>query len=219
MDILQKHEILEIETLDSMNSGKFLDPLVFGGGTMLRLCYELNRYSVDLNFWFVKKTDPGAYFEKLKKHLEQRYELTDAKLTYYTILLELRVKGYPKKLKIEIRKEMKPCDIEERIAFSKFASKQVILKVHTLEQMMKNKIEAALERHEIRDFYDMEFMARKGVAIKASRGDSEKLLKLMSSFKAADFSVTLGSLLEPDARRYYMSNKFSFLREKILARY
>lgn len=39
------------------------------------------------------------------------------------------------------------------------------------EQMMKNKVEAALERREIRDFYDIEFMLRKGAAIKASRKD------------------------------------------------
>jgi predicted nucleotidyltransferase component of viral defense system len=217
MDILQRHEILEIETLDRMNSGKFLEPLVFGGGTMLRLCYELNRYSVDLDFWFAKKADPKEYFERLKKYLGQYYELTDAASKHYTILFELRSRVYPKKLKIEIRKEVKLCDIEERIAFSRFASKQVILKVHTLEQMMKNKVEAALDRGEIRDFYDMEFMVRKGVAIKASRGDLDKLVKIIDAFKNTDFSVTLGSLLEPDVRKYYISNKFSFLREKILA--
>ena len=56
MDILEKHEAFEIEVLDRLSSAKLLDPLVFGGGTMLRLCYELKRYSVDLDFWFVRKT-------------------------------------------------------------------------------------------------------------------------------------------------------------------
>jgi hypothetical protein len=46
MDIFRQHEIFEIEVLDKMNSIRALDPLVFGGGTMLRLCHELNRYSV-----------------------------------------------------------------------------------------------------------------------------------------------------------------------------
>ena len=54
MDILSQHEVFEIEVLEKMNSSKMLDPLIFGGGSMLRLCHELNRYSVDLDFWFVK---------------------------------------------------------------------------------------------------------------------------------------------------------------------
>jgi len=217
MDILQRHEILEIETLENMNSGKFLEPLVFGGGTMLRLCYELNRYSVDLDFWFVKKIGAKAYFDKLKQYLGERYEITDAQIKHYTILLELRSESYPRRLKIEIRKEIRPCDFEERIAFSKFSSKQVILKVFTLEQMMKNKIEAALERYEIRDFYDIEFMLRKGAAIKAPRKDLDSLLKIIGKFKETDFSVTLGSLLEKDVRQYCITHKFDYLREKITA--
>ena len=198
-----------------MNSGKFLEPVVFGGGTMLRLCYELNRYSVGLDFWFVKKTDPKVYFDRLEKYLGERYELTDAQIKHYTILFELRSRSYPRRLKIEIRKEIRPCDFEERIAFSKLSSKQVILKALTLEQMMKNKIEAALERHEIRDFYDIEFMLRKGAAIKASRKELDSLLKIIGKFKESDFSVTLGSLLEKDVRQYYVTHKFDYLREKL----
>ena len=40
MDIFRQHEAFEIEVLDRMNSAKVLEPLVFGGGTMLRLCHE-----------------------------------------------------------------------------------------------------------------------------------------------------------------------------------
>ena len=44
MDIFRQHEVFEIEVLDKMNSAKLLETLVFGGGTMLRLCHELQRY-------------------------------------------------------------------------------------------------------------------------------------------------------------------------------
>ena len=54
MEIFRQHEAFEIEILDKMNSAKVPGPLVLGGGTMLRLCHELNRYSVDLDFWFIK---------------------------------------------------------------------------------------------------------------------------------------------------------------------
>ena len=68
MDIFRQHEEFEIEVLDKMNSAKLLEPLVFGGGSMLRLCHELNRYSVDLDFWFVKKISPHDYYEKIGSH-------------------------------------------------------------------------------------------------------------------------------------------------------
>ncbi|MCS7164428.1 MAG: nucleotidyl transferase AbiEii/AbiGii toxin family protein [Thermodesulfovibrio sp.] len=45
-----KQEQFEIEVLDRLKSGKFLDSLIFTGGTMLRLCYGLNRFSFGLDF-------------------------------------------------------------------------------------------------------------------------------------------------------------------------
>jgi len=46
-------ERFELEVLDRLKRGRFLERLVFGGGTMLRLCHGLNRYSVDLDFWLL----------------------------------------------------------------------------------------------------------------------------------------------------------------------
>ena len=116
MDISAKHEIFEIEVLDRMKSARQLDALVFGGGTMLRLCHDLNRYSVDLDFWFIKKTPYKNYFNGLQKALEKDYEITDAEIKYHTLLLEIRSPDYPKRLKIEIRKGIEDCDFQERIS-------------------------------------------------------------------------------------------------------
>ncbi len=218
MDVLNKHEVFEIEALEALNSEKLLEALVFGGGTMLRLCYELNRYSVDLDLWFLKETDTAKFFAKAKAALEKRYELTDACNKYNTILFELRAAGYPRLLKIEVRKKAKDCDWQERIAYSRFSDKQVLLKTHTLEQSMSNKIEAALERKEIRDFFDIEFLLRKGVALAGL--SSEKIAALLtriSSFSEKDYKVKLGSILAPDTRRYYAQNGFSLLEEKLKA--
>jgi predicted nucleotidyltransferase component of viral defense system len=165
MDISQKHEVFQIEVLDKLNSAKLLDPLVFGGGTMLRLCHELNRYSVDLDFWFVRKTTQKVFFDKLLKILAQDYEITDAQIKHFTLLVEVRTGIYPKRLKIEIRREQKECDYQAKIAFSRFSTKQVLLTAHTLEQTMKNKIDALLDRGEIRDCFDIEFILRRGTAL------------------------------------------------------
>lgn len=150
-----------------MNSAKVLEPRVFGGGTMLRLCHELDRYSVDLDFWFIKRISQKAYFEKIRRAFEKDYEVTDFQMKRYTLLFELRSALYPKRLKIEIRREKKDCDYQEKIAFSRFSTKQVLLKAHTLNQTMKNKFEAFLDRGEIRDCFDIEFLLRRGVELPA----------------------------------------------------
>lgn len=216
MDIFEKHELFEIEVLENLKNRKMLEPLVFGGGTMLRLCYELKRYSVDLDFWFIKKIPLKTYFKKFGRILEQKYEVTDAQIKYYTLLFEIRSGNYPKRLKIEIGKEIKDCDFVERIAYSKYSNKQVILKTHTLEQTMKNKIDALLERGEIRDGFDIEFFLRKGIQLpELKAGQLSKLRERINGFKEKDFAVKLASILEGDIRRYYIENKFAYLREKI----
>ncbi len=216
MDIFRKHEAFEIEILDKMNSAKVLEPLVFGGGTMLRLCHELNRYSVDLDFWFIKKTPQKKYFDNISKAFEKDYEITDAEIKHYTLLFELRSAEYPKRLKIEIRRELKKCDYQKTIAFSKSSTRQVLVKAHTLEQTMKNKIQAFLDRGEIRDCFDIEFLIRRGVYLPVS-SDREvtELRKKIARLKDIDFRVKLGSILEKDIRDYYLENRFSFLEEKL----
>ncbi len=214
MNILRQHEIFEIEVLERMNSAKMLEPLVFGGGTMLRLCHELIRYSVVLDFWFVKKVSQNDFFDKGIKTFEKYYEITDAQIKRYTILFELRSAQYPRRLKIEIRRELKDCDYQQNIAFSKFSTKQVALKTHTLDQTINNKIEAFLDRGEIRDCFDIEFMVRRGVEIPLKEEkESIALRKKITNLKKIDFMVKLGSILEDDTREYYVTHRFRFLEE------
>ncbi len=218
MDILDRHEVFEIEVLDNLARAKLLDPLVFGGGTMLRLCHELNRYSVDLDFWFVRKTAEKTFFDKLLKTLGPGYEITDAQIKHFTLLVEIRSGLYPKRLKIEIRREQKECDYQTKIAFSRFSTKQVLLRAHSLEQTLKNKIEALLDRGEIRDCFDIEFMLRRGTALPELSGKRmTDLQKRAAGFKDKDFKVKLGSIVDSNTRAYYTQNRFKYLMEKLNA--
>jgi len=216
MTILEKHEIFEIEVLEKLKNNRLLEPLVFGGGTMLRLCYDFKRYSVDLDFWFIKKVSAQTYFDNFLKVLDQDYDLTDSQIKFYTLLFEIRSGNYPKRLKIEIRKEVKDCDFQEKIAYSKHSTMQVLLRTHTLEQTMRNKINALLQRGEIRDGFDIEFLLRKGIILpELNEKQLSKLNQRLDGFKEKDFKVKLGSVLEGDIRKYYIENQFGFLRDKI----
>lgn len=216
MDTLQRYEVFEIEVLDKLRRSRLLEPLVFGGGTMLRLCHELGRYSVDLDFWFIKSVSEDRFFSEVRKVLEEDYEITDSQEKHYTLIFELRAPSYPRRLKIEIRRGEKNCDYQDKIAFSRFSTRQVAVRAHTLEQTMKNKVEAFMDRAEIRDCFDIEFLLRKGVGLPrldpAFRG---KFKRMLNRFKDRDFKVTLGSILEPDMRSYYISSGFLYLKEKL----
>jgi hypothetical protein len=216
MDIFRQHEVFEIEVLDKMRRLKLLEPLVFGGGSMLRLCHELNRYSVDLDFWFIRKIVQDKYFNTFYNLFEKEYEITDSHIKHFSILFELRAASYSKRLKIEIRREKQDLDFQEKIAFSKFSTKQVLLKALTLKQAIKNKVDAFIDRGEIRDGYDIEFLLRKGIELPTmDTAQLDRFRKNLDSFNDLDFKVKLGSILESDIRDYYVEHKFEYLREKL----
>lgn len=218
MNIFEKHEIFEMEVLEKLKNSLVLDSLVFGGGTMLRLCHDMKRYSVDLDFWRLKRIPEDALLERLKNVLERDYEITDSQIKRFSLLMEIRSAEFPKRLKIEVRREIRAWDFEEKIAYSRFSSKQVLLKAHTLGQSMKNKIEALLGRHEIRDAFDIEFLLRSGAGLpKLSVKRTKDLVRTLEGFTDSDFKVKLGSVLEPDMRAYYNRSKFSFLWQKMIA--
>jgi predicted nucleotidyltransferase component of viral defense system len=216
MTNFEKHETFEIEILEKLYKGGLLKPLVFGGGTMLRLCHELPRFSVDLDFWFIKSVNVDVYFNRLQQALAENYEITDAAVKFHTLLIEMRSSFYPRRLKIEIRSEPQVCDWETKIAFSRFAAKQVLLNVHSLAQCLANKIEALQSRNEIRDAFDLEFLLRRGARLPPLTSETiAALVERISSFKDRDFKVTLGSVLEMQVRDYYYRNHFSFLLDKL----
>jgi len=77
--------------------------------------------------------------------------------------------------------------------------------------MMKNKIQAALDRKEIRDIFDIEFLTRKDINFSASYEELTKIKEIIQGFKKRDYYVTLSSLLDGDIREYYKKSKFVYL--------
>lgn len=214
MDNLKKHEQFEMEILSLLSKHQFLNKLVFGGGTCLRLCFSLDRYSVDLDFWskpsFTKKD-----FNSLRKILETTYELTDFKEKHFTFLLEIRSANYPQRLKLEIRKKTPKAEAELNIAFSPYSVKQVRLETFTLNQMWQNKVAALIDRSEIRDAYDLEFLIKKIALPSVTPAQKVEIIKILNSFTSHDYKVKLGSLLNAPERKYYSTHGFKVLRNSL----
>lgn len=212
MQHLIKQEQFEIEVLDRLNSRRLLKDLVFCDGTMLRLCYGLDRFSVDLDFWMVKKIHTVRLFNNTRECLGQFYKVSDAQRKYHTLLFEIKHKNYPRCLKIEIRREPKRVPTEQVIAYSQYASTQVLLTAVSLKGMMAAKIQAFVGRKEIRDAFDIEFLLKKGIPLPADSALLERVKETIDSLTNKDYTVKLGSLLEPAQRKYYVSENFKILK-------
>jgi hypothetical protein len=216
MQALQNLEKLEIEVLDLFNSIRVLDSLYFGGGTMLRLCHNLNRYSTDLDFWLSQNEDSKSLFTIIKKNLSDNYRLTDSANKKFTLLFEIKPSSVNRSLKIEIRKEQTNFDWERKIAFSRFTIKQVMVRGLTLIQMMQNKFEALLSRKIIRDAFDIQFLLMRGIDFPNDKNKLQRALEIINSFNEQDYKVTLGSILDENDRMYYLENRFNLLKEELI---
>jgi len=222
MKILEQHEQMEMLVLDEMRKLKILDHIIFGGGTMLRLCFELNRYSVDLDFYL--KKDKKTFHPWAKK-LSQMFtdlgaQITDEQEKHFSYLWEVKLASYPRKLKIEVRKQARESkETQLNIAHSTFSPLQVRLRTLTLQQMWKNKIQALLDRNEIRDAYDLDFLTRRqaGKFESLKKADLEKILKKLEGYKMQDYKVKLGSVLNEAERKFIISHEFAFLKAKVSA--
>lgn len=183
---------------------------------MLRLCHELPRYSLHMDFWFFKKVDFDSFYHRLEDSVRKEYDVTDVQNKFYSILAEIRKEPGMPRLKIEIRKTVAPRgSTEEKIAFSPHFPTQVLVRGFTLDQMCSNKVLALTDRGEIRDAFDLEFLARSGVALELKDEDRQKIIKKLRGFKKRDFDVKLGSVLLPEVRAYYRTKRFSYLEEKL----
>ena len=216
MKRLEDHESFEMAFLNRLASYRLTGSLVFGGGTMLRLCHELPRYSLDLDFWFYKETDFSDFFRRLRDAASPAYEITDAQEKFHSLLLEMRRARGTTKLKIEVRKNVAPSgSSEQKIAYSPHFRSQVLVRGFTLKQMFNNKVSALIERGEVRDAFDLEFLLRKGIEPELGDEERKEVMSRVKGFKTNDFNVKLGSIVLPDLREYYRVNRFAFLKEKL----
>jgi hypothetical protein len=214
---LQALEVFEIEILNLLNKQRIIDQLYFGGGTMLRLCHNLNRYSTDLDFWLKKEADADKIFTSLQKSFSDFYQIIDAQNKHFTIVFQIKSSNSKRSLKIEIRKEQIDFEWERKIAFAKFTILQVQVQGLTLQQMMRNKTASLISRKVIRDCFDIDFLFKRGIPLVNEKKNLILMLDVIKNFKEKDFKVTLGSLLDAKERDFYNNAGFTLLQQEITA--
>lgn len=178
-------EYLQILILKSIYQSKFGQNLSFVGGTCLRICYDLKRYSEDLDFSLDKKAadyDFKRLCQLVQKDLSvinigadlnvsQEKTVQKAFIKVVEILERLdlsRVRGQKIHIKLEV--DTNPVNIKfgriEPFFVSKYNEIFPILK-HDLETLFAGKILAILGRpyRRGRDFYDLIWYLNRKVKI------------------------------------------------------
>jgi hypothetical protein len=80
---------------------------------------------------------------------------------------------------------------------------------------MSSKIAAFLDRGEIRDVFDMEFLVKKGIRPEGEPEILKEILNGIDALSPKDYSVKLGSLLPAERRSYYQQKNFVILKAAI----
>lgn len=176
--------------------------------------YSFGKYKFDISSIDFEKLDFKILKREIKNYplkTQKKYLIKDCTNKFYTLLFEIYSTNYKKNLKIEIRKEFKKLRYEKNIAFSPYSNIQVLVNTPSLENIMKIKIESFLNRGEIRNCFDIEFLVKKGISLNIKKNVAKKVLKKIKNFKSVDYKIKLGPIIDIKERDYYVKKNFEFL--------
>lgn len=172
-------EILHYEILDSLFSiNDIQKSLVFQGGTALRLCYNNDRYSEDLDF-VMSKNQPFSrefmvFFEKIfKEKILKKYDLNaeidgnnvnNGIIQRWTAKVFVPIFGRKSRINIEVANitshDHHSMSLQNN--HSQIFNMNIFAEVETLDEILADKILALSQRAYIkfRDLWDIEWLTR-----------------------------------------------------------
>lgn len=149
------HKNILIRILKDIYTDATLGPcLGFKGGTAVYLFYDLNRFSVDLDFDLLDISKKEHVFEKVKAIIEEYGDIKESREKRYTLFFQLAYKADHTNIKVEI---------SLRNFGSKYEVKSylgIAMKVMMKEDIMANKMVAMIERETNRDIFDAYFFLK-----------------------------------------------------------
>ena len=203
-----KHKTILVRILKDIYSHTGVGPLLgFKGGTAAFLFYDLDRFSVDLDFDLVDIDKEQYVFEEVKIILTKYGKLKSADNKRFNLIYILDYderEGDAQKIKVEINK---------RNFGSKYEIKSYLgipIKVMTQEYMAANKLVAMYERigKTNRDMYDVWFFISKDWPI------NQELIELRTGMAFKDFLKALCGLLQKVSSKNVLSGMGELLTEK-----
>lgn len=183
----KKHRKIIFEIIRDIYSSSIGAWLGFKGGTMLYFFYELDRFSVDLDFDLLDAGKAEEIFNEIEKICKKYGTLEDKMNKNFTMLFELRYETGLQSIKLEINKRITESD---RYEIKNFYGTSV--KVLNIEDSFAHKLVAAMNRKSVanRDFYDIWFLFKKGII------PSDSVLKEMTGQESREYCRKLKIFVE-----------------------
>lgn len=213
-------EILHYDIFAALEKENLLADLVFQGGTSLRLCWQSNRFSEDLDFaggrdFDVKKF--AAIKKAIETHIGERYgllvkvkepkQLAEAaddpniKVNKWQVSVETSPdeRNLPRqKIKIEIAnipaytEELRP--ILQNYDFLAGYGGNILVRVETLNEIMADKVlafPATIKNIRYRDIWDLAFLTQKGAKL-----DPDLVAKKINDYGTQHYEERLMQAIE-----------------------
>lgn len=200
-----KHKNVLVKILKDIYTDPTISPILgFKGGTAAAFFYDLNRFSVDLDFDLLDGKKEDYVFERVKSILERYGKLKQARKKRFNLFYVL---SYDQK---DINAQNIRVEINRREFGSKFDVKSFLgisMQVMTKEDMTANKLCAMYERigKTNRDIFDTQFFLahdwpvnKKIVEERMAMSYKEflgKAIEVMEKFDDGDILAGMGELL------------------------
>ena len=160
-------EYWEMFILNKLYASSLAPILIFKGGTALRLIYNSPRFSEDLNFFLLDKMDFDDFQKIVKKIIESQSELslkeTYSKRYTYFALIKFQQDYLTQTLSIKIeisKRKFLYKNFNSLVASSPTSNFKPLVKVMTLEQILKDKFDALASRKKPKDLFDAWFVGQ-----------------------------------------------------------
>ena len=205
IDITQiVREEWEMKILEILLAADFSNKLLFKGGTALRLAYNSPRFSEDLDFSLDGDFSKTSFDQTITSIKEKYPEVINVELQnkFYTHFALIKIKetwlSQSFSIKIEISKRKLAEENEIRTLTSPTTNIQVIARVQTLDQILKDKIRAVETRVKARDFFDLWYLyqlKREPVKLPKSKISAEVMRAELRKFLPNSYWLAIDQII------------------------
>lgn len=201
------HKNIQLQILKEIYTDITIAPhLGFKGGTAAFMFYDLNRYSVDLDFDLLNQIDESKekeIFEKILKIAQGYGEIRESRIKRYNLIIILSYDPKAQNVKIEVNRR----EFDSRYELKTLLGISMLVMIR--EDMFANKLMAMYERigKTSRDIFDIYFFAKNNWPI--NRDIVEQRAKI--SFK--EVLAKSIELLEKMDNRHILDGLGEFLTE------
>ena len=190
------HKSILLQLLKSIYTDLSLGPILgFKGGTAAHMFYELNRFSVDLDFDLLDADKSEYVYQRLSEIIKTYGQIKQSRQKRYTIFFLLSYAEQAHNIKIEVNLRNFSSRYEMKTYFG------IAMKVMVQEDMFAHKLVAMIERggKTHRDIFDVWFFLKHNWEI------NEKIILKRMNLTLKEFLPQCIDLLEQKPNRNILS--------------